>query len=105
MTSARDRREELEAVCWRNSIPASVVAEILAAADAYARASRPRDPEKPAEPRKPPAIHWGRPGAPHPACRPFDGHAANNWLVAADLEAVTCGHCLRIFARREAAAS
>ena len=102
MTAASDRREELEALCWRNSVPAPLVAEILAAADAYAKSYR--DPKPPAL-RKPPAVHWIQPGTPHPACRPFDVASAGRWLVTTDLDAVTCGHCVRIFARLEAEAS
>jgi hypothetical protein len=100
MTAADDRKEELEAVLWRNSLPAPLVAEILTAADAYAKSYR--DPRPPA-PRKPPAVHWEQPGTPHPACRPFDVAAAGRWLVAADLDAVTCGHCRKIFGPREEA--
>jgi hypothetical protein len=98
VTAVSDRREELEAVCWRNSLPAPLVAEILTAADAYAKSCR--DPKPPA-PRKPPAVHWMRTGRPNPACRPFDPPSANRWPVATDLEAVTCGHCRKIFGRAE----
>ena len=101
MTAASDRREELEAVCWRNNLPAPLVAEILAAAGAYAKAAS-RAPKKPAEPRKPPAVHYALAGRGRPACRPYDQFSAMNWAVSGDLEAVTCGHCVRIFARPEA---
>jgi hypothetical protein len=104
MTAASDHREELEACLWRNGIPAPLVAEILAAADDYAKSSRPREP-KPAAPRKPLAVHYALAGTGHSACRPFDLLSANNWLVTADLKAVTCGHCKRILDRAEAVGS
>ena len=97
MTAAENRREELEAVLHREKIPAVLQAKILAAADAYAKAFR-RDPKPPA-PAKPRAVHFMYTGRPRPACRPFDLMAFNNWPVTADLEAVTCGHCRRIFVR------
>lgn len=100
MTAAGDRREELEAVCWRNNLPAPLVAEILTAADAYAKAFRPRDPRPPA-PRKPPAVHYMLTGRPNPGCRPFDPPLGKRWLVTTDLDAVTCGHCRKIFGPRE----
>lgn len=100
MTSASDRREELEALCWRNSIPAPLVASIMAAADAYAKAARPRTPKRPAEPGKPPAVHYALADRGNPACRPFD--VFSNWAVSNDLQAVTCGHCRKLLA--EAAA-
>lgn len=100
MTAAEDRHEELEALLWRNGVPAPLVAEILAAAGAYAKAAA-RAPKKPAEPRKPPAVHYALAGRGHPACRPFDLLSARNWAVSGDLKAVTCGHCRKIFARQE----
>jgi hypothetical protein len=105
VTSARARREELEALCWRNSLPAPLVAEILAAADAYVKASRPRAPKKPAEPKKPPAVHHAVEGRGHPACRPHDPFSSRNWAVSGDVRDVTCGHCLKISARQEAGAA
>lgn len=100
MSAAADRKEELEALLWRNGVPAPLVAEILKAAVAYAKAAR-RAPGKAAEP-KPPAVHHAVAGRGNPACRPFDWHAAANWAVSGDLKAVTCGHCRRIFGRPKA---
>lgn len=99
MTAASDLREELEATLWRHSIPAPLVASIMAAADAYAKAARPRSPKPPA-PKKPRAVHYALPGRGNPACRPFDLRLI--WAVSNDLQAVTCGHCRKLLA--EAAA-
>ena len=104
MTAAEDRREELEAACWRNNLPAPLVAEILTAADAYAIAFR-RQPRKKPRPAKPRSVHYALAGGGRPACRPYDSFSARNWPVSGDLEAVTCGHCVRISARLEAEAS
>lgn len=103
MTVADDRREELEALLWQNAIPAPVVAEILAAADGYARASRP--PRVPAEPGKPPAVHYALEGRGRPACRPHDLLAGLNWAVSGDPQTVTCGHCRKIAGAQEAGAA
>jgi hypothetical protein len=106
VSAAGDRREELEALLWKHAIPAPLVAEILAAADAYAKALRrqPR-PKSPAATGKRHAVHYALAGGGRPACRPYDSFSARNWPVSGDLPAVTCGHCARIFARMEAEAS
>ena len=110
MTAAEDRREELEALLWRERIPAPLVAKILVCADAYAKSSRPREPKppapkKPAGHRKGPAVHYALEGRGHPACRPFDLLSVTNWAVSGDMRDVTCGHCRRIFGRPKAGAS
>jgi hypothetical protein len=101
MTAAGDRREELEAAIWRSLARAPVplpaawkqahVAAVLAAADAYAKARR--APRTPAEVRYVPAVHYATGPRGHPACRPGDWVAPTGWAVAADAQAVTCGHC------------
>jgi hypothetical protein len=108
--AAGDRREELEALLWREKVPAPLVAKILAGADAYAKAFRPAAPEKPPVPRKPPLPTAGGPAAVHytagrgrAACRPGDPLSARGWAVSADAQAVTCGHCRKTPAWQEAA--
>jgi hypothetical protein len=111
VTAAGDRREELEALLWREKIPAPLVAEVLASADAYAKAFRPAAPEKPPVPRKPPVPTAGGPAAVHyaagarglPACRPGDWVAVQGWAVTVAVEFVTCGHCRKTPAWQEAA--
>lgn len=101
MTSAADREEEFEAFLWRRVAPAfgdraegaAVVAEAMASAGAWAKASRRVGPGAPAAPKKPPAVHYAgtRPGT--AACRPGDRADLNGWALTGDPEAVTCGHC------------
>lgn len=105
MTAAEDRREELEALLWRESVPAPLVARILAAADVYAKAAArraSRNPAQPGPPKKLPSVHYdARTG--RPTCRPGSAVSAWNWHVTADPQAVTCGLCRRMPAWREAA--
>lgn len=111
MTAAEDRREELEAMIWRSLRKARTplseawqqahVAAVLTAADAYAAAMRPRVPRKPGEPGKPPATHYAA-GSGHPACRPDSLFSARNWASTTTPNAVTCGHCRKTAAWREA---
>jgi hypothetical protein len=98
MSAAGDRREALEALLWRNRIAAPLVAEILAAADRYARASAPRPagPRKPPKHRKGPALHYAPADQAQPACRPFDRISSLSWAVTSDPQEVTCGHCLKV---------
>jgi hypothetical protein len=100
--SAEDLREELEALLHREKIPAALQAKILAGADAYARAVRADARKKPAEPVRPPAVHYALACRGYPACRPHSPLSAGNWAVSGDVEAVTCGHCRKILARGEA---
>jgi hypothetical protein len=109
MTAAEDRREDLEALLWKRVAPAfgrseaqALVAEILAAADAYAMAGRPRPPKKPAGAPEPRAVHYAPASSGYPACRPADPLSARNWAVTADRQAVTCGHCRKVLAREPA---
>ena len=103
--AAEDRREELEGLLWREGIPAPVVAEILASADAYAKAFRPRGPGKPPVPTAggPSAVHYAPAGSGHAACRPGDPLSARNWAVTGDAQDVNCGHCRKTPAWQEAA--
>jgi hypothetical protein len=103
--AASDRREDLEAAIWRSlakaraELPAAWkqahVADILAAADAYARAFRPAAPKKPPAPTAggPAAVHYAPGGSGHAACRPGDPLSARGWAVSGDVQSVTCGHC------------
>lgn len=92
--TAEERREELEALLWQHKAPPALVAKILAAADAYAKASRPPVPKKLAKPKKPPAVHYRLPKNGRPSCR---AHAfmstVTGWAVTPDTAAVTCEHC------------
>ena len=100
MTAAGDRREELEALLWRENTPAPLVAKILAGADAYAKAFRQAAPKKPPVPTAggPAAVHYAPAGSGHAACRPGDPLSARGWAVSADMQAVTCGHCRKTLA-------
>jgi hypothetical protein len=96
MSAAEDRREELEADLWHAKVAPELVAGILAKADAYAKAYRPSAPKKPAEPKPPPAVHYGltkRGGVVRPACRPGRQSGGGGWQMTATADSVTCGHC------------
>lgn len=110
MTAAEERQEELEAVIRRQLTNITkrphtaneCTDAILKAADAYAKASRPRPPRELAEPKLP-AVHYAVPDGGNPACRPYDFRSARHWKVTRDLKAVTCGHCRKTPAWLEAA--
>ena len=91
MTAAGDRREDLEALLWQEKIPAPLVELILAAADAYAKAFRPRGPRKPPVPTAggPAAVHYAPAGSGHAACQP-----GREWTVRGSREicGFTFGH-------------
>lgn len=105
MTAASDRREELEAFLWREGVPASLVPLVLIAADAYAKAGRPRARKKPAAPGSRRAVHYAPEGAKHPACQAHDFPASRNWALTADRLDVTCQRCPKSLRWQEAGES
>lgn len=111
MSAVSDRREELEAFLWQHVAPAfadrrqgaALVARVMDLSGACVKAVRPPRAPDPAGPRKPPAVHYAPAGSGYPACRPDDRLSAGSWAVAAEPEAVTCGHCRKTAAWRETA--
>jgi hypothetical protein len=103
--AAGERREDLEALLWREKVPAPLVELILGAADAYAKAFRPRAPRKPPAPTAggPSAVHYAPAGSGHAACQPGGPLSSRNWAVTGDAQAVDCGHCRKTPAWQEAA--
>lgn len=102
MTAAEDRREDLEALLWKHRVPPLLVAKILVAADAYAKASRPRGPKKPPEPKKPPAVHYAAAGSEYTACLPSERWSSTRLVSTVDPQDVTCQRCRKTPAWREA---
>ena len=101
MTAAEYRREELEAVLHREKIPAVLQAKILRRSTPTRRPSAAtRSPPPRRSPGRSTSCTRGDPAG-VPPVRP-DG--VRQWLVTADLEAVTCGHRRRIFVRAGGAA-
>jgi copper chaperone CopZ len=117
VTAAEDRRDEVEAALWKvPGITAADVDRVLAAVEAYATvrarraaqstAAEGRTGPGPKAESKPPAVHYA-PAGDRAACIPYDlsGLAAFGRTLATDPASVTCGHCRKTAAWREASAA
>jgi hypothetical protein len=89
MRVARGTRGYVECLLWRSGLPAEAVAEILAAADAYAKGPKTRQ-----QGTWKPAVHYNDAGdsRPRAACRPGEA-AARRWPLTVDCRDVTCHRC------------
>jgi hypothetical protein len=102
VTAAEDRREDLEAILWRLGHAPEIVTEVMRAARAYARAAvrDSREPKAPAA-EKVPVVHLASVRG-RSACRPHDPPAFG-WKTAGAAGDVTCQHCRKTPAWRDAA--
>lgn len=108
MTTMKHLREELEALLWKRLAPvitdrregATVVRDVMKAADAYAKAGQPRSAAKPRGPKKPPAVHYAAASG-AAACKPGDW-GTRRWQLTMDPQAVTCESCRKSPAWQEA---
>lgn len=104
--SAADARARAEAALWRlvPGITPEAVDAVMAAFDAYARATpKALPPKKPPLPQRPPAVHYAADSG-RPACIPFDRVAATGRALTRDPAKVTCGHCRKRQAWSDASA-